>query len=170
MEYSKWSCFIPEKSADFEKHFEEECTTITWEISKYDKRKTWLQIPEIWIKELMLPVLRAYFKAGAYPHVPSGGAGRLSTCTGTVAPFKFSMQSPVFSIHVVFRQWNLGLRILESYQFLKHCLQRFTALRRFSLSFCFLCGWDLWADWQPFWWVRFTITNVFVLDVWTFGR
>jgi len=26
----------------------------------------------------MLPVLRAYFKAGAYPHVPSGGAGRLS--------------------------------------------------------------------------------------------
>lgn len=30
MEYiSAQSCFIPEKPADFEKHFEEECTTIT---------------------------------------------------------------------------------------------------------------------------------------------
>lgn len=117
MEYiSAQSCFIPEKPADFEKHFEEECTTITWEISRCVKWKPWLQIPEVWIKELMLPVLRAYFKAGAYPHVPSGGAGRLSA-QGQLASFKLSLQSPASSIQVVFRQWNLGLRILEAVSF-----------------------------------------------------
>lgn len=85
----------------------------------------------------MLPVLRAYFKAGAYPHVPSGGTGRLSTFHRDSGIFQ---KEPRVLHSGGFQTMELGPENTESYQFLKHCLQRFTALRRFSLNFCFLVG------------------------------